>query len=306
VGTASTEPGAASVTMSWNLSSVDYWVIGAVSLKPATRPYQPDALVKLATEPDAAYFYDFWYENPAVLQVKSATVLGGVTASYRVQFQNDGQNTDAFVITGTGSSAAFNVQYLDGSGVDRTAAVTSGGYTIASLFPGASTTWTLNVTPLTNGGSGGQTYTVDVTAVSVGNSLSSDQVRTLTTCTSPNLSMVKSVDVGTALPGEDITYSVVANSTGLSNATSIVVVDSIPDFAGLRMGSVTFNPGTSSLISSVSYSNDDGVTWTYLPVSGSCGAPLGYDYCVTQVRWTLVGTILPAQSFTFGMVVRVK
>jgi uncharacterized repeat protein (TIGR01451 family) len=307
VGAASIESGAALVTMSWNLTTADYWVLGAVSLKPAApRPYQPDAMVKLSTEADAAYFYDYWYENPAVLQVKSASVPASVAATYRIQFQNDGQNADAFVITGTGSTAAFTVQYLDGGGVDRTAAATGGGYTDAVLASGASTTWTLNVTPLASGGAGGLIYIVDVTATSVGDAARVDQVRTLTTCTSPNLSFVKSVDLANALPGQDITYSVVASSSGLSDATSIVVVDSIPDYSGLRVGSVTFSAGTTSLASTVSYSNDDGATWTYSPASGSCGAPAGYDYCVTHVRWTLSGIVQPNQSFTLGMVVRVK
>ena len=305
VGAASTEPGAASVTMTWNLAKVDYWVIGAVSLKPAP-PYQPDALVKLSTEADAAYFYDALYETPAVLQVKSAGVPATAVASYRIQFQNDGENADAFVITGTGSTAAFAVQYLDGAGTDRTIAVTAGGYTDAVLASGASTTWTVNVTPLPAGSPGGLVHTVDVTATSVGDGTRADQVRALTTCVSPNLVMTKSADLATARPGDDIVYTMVANSSGLSSATAVVVVDSIPDFAGLRVGSVTFNPGTTSLISAVSYSDDNGATWTYAPASGSCSAPGGYDYCVTHIRWTLSGIVLPSQSFTLGMTVRVK
>jgi uncharacterized repeat protein (TIGR01451 family) len=307
VGAASTEPGAASVTMTWDLSGVEYWVIGAVSLKPAPPlPYQPDALVKLSAEADAAYFYNDWYENPAVVQVKSAGVPATVVASYSIQFQNDGENADAFVITGTGSTAAFAVQYLDGAGTDRTTAVTAGGYTDAVLASGASTTWTVNVTPLPAGSPGGLVHAVDVTATSVGDGARTDQVRALTTCVSPNLVMTKSADLATARPGDDIAYTMVANSSGLSGATAVVVVDSIPDFAGLRVGSVTFNPGTTSLISAVSYSDDNGATWTYSPASGSCSAPAGYDYCVTHIRWTLSGIVLPSQSFTLGMTVRVK
>lgn len=306
-GAASTEPGAASVTMTWNLAKVDYWVLGAVSLKPAPPPaYRPDALVKHSTEADAAYVYNDVYENPVVTQVKSFVVPATVAASYRIQYQNDGLNADALVITGTGSTAAFAVQYLDGAGADRTAAVTAGGYTDAALASGASTTWTLNVTPLPAGSPGGLIYTVDVTATSVSDGTRTDQVRTLTTCLSPNLVMTKSADLSSARPGEDIAYTVVANATGLSDATSIVVVDSIPDYAGLRMGSASFNPGTTSLTSAVSYSDDNGATWTYVPASGSCGAPAGYDYCVTHVRWTLSGIIQPSQSFTLGMAVRVK
>jgi len=133
-----------------------------------------------------------------------------------------------------------------------------------------------------------------------------DQVSTLTTCISPNLVMNKSADLANALPGQDIHYSVVANSTGLSAASGIVLVDSIPDYAGFRIGSATFSAGTTLLISAVTYSNDGGTTWVYSPGSGSCTAPTGYDYCVTHVRWTLLGTMPPTQNFTIGMTVRVK
>lgn len=306
VGCASTEPGAATVNMSWSLSSADYWVIGAVSLKPAVRPYQPDAMVKLSTEADATYLYNYWYEIPALLQLKSTSVLATVTGSYRVKFENDGTNSDRLVITGTGSTGAFAVQYLDENNVDRTAAVTAGGYTTPVMSSSASAVWTVNVTPQPNGTAGGVTYTADITATSQGDGTRVDQVRTQTLCNSPNLVMTKSVDLANALPGQDIHYSVVANSTGLSAASGIVLVDSIPDYAGFRIGSATFSAGTTSLTSAVTYSNDGGTTWLYSPGSGSCTAPTGYDYCVTHVRWTLLGVMPPAQNFTTGMTVRVK
>jgi len=307
VGTASTEPGAPMVTMTWGLSTVDYWVVGAISLKPAPpRPYQPDAMIKLITEADAAYFYDYWYENPAALQVKSASSLAGVPVSYRVRIENDGQNPDRFVVTGSASTTAFTVQYLDGSGVDRSADVTGAGYTDILLASGAATTWTLVVTRVV-GGAGGNVFTSDMTAASVGDPTKTDQVRAITTSLSPNLVMNKSADLANALPGQDITYSVTASSAGgLGDATGIVVVDSIPEYAGFRIGSASFDAGTSTLTSSLSYSNDDGVTWSYVPGTGSCTAPSGYDYCVTHVRWTLAGIMPPSRTFTVSMAVRVK
>lgn len=123
----------------------------------------------------------------------------------------------------------------------------------------------------------------------------------------PFLAMTKNVDLAAAIPGQDINYTVVASSAGgLSDATGIVVVDSIPDYAGFRIGSATFDAGTTTLTSFVTYSSDDGTTWNYLPGSGSCTAPAGYDYCVTHVRWTLAGVMPPSLSFQLGMTVRVK
>jgi uncharacterized repeat protein (TIGR01451 family) len=306
VGCSSTEPGAASVTMTWNLSGIDYWVIGAVALKPAVRPFQPDAMVKLSTEANTAYLYDYWYENPVSLQVKSQSVLATVAATYNIRFDNDGTNSDRLVITGTGSSSAFTVQYLDAGNTDRTAAVTGSGYTTPVMAAGANTVWTVNVTPIANGTAGGVTCTVDVTAASQGDATKTDQVRAQTTCTAPNLVMSKSVDLANALPGQDIHYSLVASSTGLSNANAIVLVDSIPSYAGFRIGTASFAAGTSGLTSAVSYSRDHGVTWSYTPGTGGCTAPAGYDYCVTHVRWTMTGIMVPSRSFTVGMTVRVK
>jgi uncharacterized repeat protein (TIGR01451 family) len=263
-------------------------------------------MVKLSTEASTAYLYDYWYENPASLQVKSMSVLATVPAIYNIRFDNDGTNSDRLVITGPASASAFTLQYLDAGNTDRTAAVVGAGYTTPVMAAGANTVLTVKVTPVANGTAGGVTYTASVTATSQGDATKSDQVSTQTTCTAPNLVMIKSVDLANALPGQDIHYSVVASSTGLSNANTIVLVDSIPSYAGFRIGSASFAAGTSGLTSAVSYSRNHGATWTYVPGTGGCTAPSGYDYCVTHVRWTMTGTMVPSKTFTVGMTVRVK
>ena len=307
MGAGSWETGAASTAMTWSLQSGEYWVLGAIRLLPAApRLYVPDAMVKLFSEPAGAYRFDAIYESTASLQVAANGVLNGVAASYHILFENDGSNPDQHVISGTGSDSEFVVQYLDGGGVDRTAAVTGGGYTDALLAPGGSTVWTINVTPQL-GTIGGTAYTVTVTAVSTGDPLFTDQVAAVTTSISPNLAVTKSVDLAAAAPGQDITYTLVATSTpGLDDATTIVVADPLPAESGFRLGSVTFDPGTTSLTAAVVYSDDNGATWTYAPVSGGCGAPAGYDYCVTNVRWELTGAMPADQTFTvsFATIVR--
>jgi uncharacterized repeat protein (TIGR01451 family) len=100
-------------------------------------------------------------------------------------------------------------------------------------------------------------------------------------------------------PGQEITYTISAsNGAGLTPASSVVVTDPIPTFTGLKVGSATFSPGTSTLSGTPTYSNDNGSTWTYSPVSAGCSAPTGYDHCATNVRWTT--------NFTAAFVVRVK
>jgi uncharacterized repeat protein (TIGR01451 family) len=306
-GAGSSAPGAASVTMSWTLSAREKFALGAVPILPAI--LQADAMIKLGSEPDTAYLTDDLYENPVALQSKALGVVSGSTAAYSVRFENDALLVDDLIITGTAGGGGFTVQYLDDTGTDRTAAVTGGGFTIAALPAGANRVWTLNVTP--DGAPapvpGGTSYTVAVTAASGSVPTADDQVEAVTTSISANLTLAKSVDKATAIPTEDLTYSVVAtNGTGLGDATGIIVGDPIPANTGFRVGSGVFNAGTSSLTATVSYSSDGGTTWTYVPMTGSCGAPAGYDDCVTDIRWTMAGGMQADENFSVGFVVRVK
>jgi uncharacterized repeat protein (TIGR01451 family) len=117
----------------------------------------------------------------------------------------------------------------------------------------------------------------------------------------------KSVDLANAAPGQDLTYTIVATTAaGLSDATAVVLVDPVPTNVGFQIGSVTFDPGSTSLTATVRYSDDNGVTWTYVPAAGGCGAPVQYDYCVSHVRWELSGTMPADQSFVVSFAGRVK
>lgn len=306
IGAGSTEPGAASTTMSWTLGASEYWVIGAVAMKPAPPPpYQPDLSVKRALEGVAAYAINDYYEDPALFQVKVDSVLNGGAAQFHVRIENDGSNADAINVSGNGPAGGFVVQYLDAGGVDRTAAVTTGGYTLPPMVIGQSTVWTVTVIPAVSVVPGAS-FDVFVTATSSGDPLRTDQNQVTVTSIAPALALSKSADRGDVTPGEDIVYTVTAASTGLSDATGITVVDSIPGDTGYRIGSASFDPRTSALVSNVQYSNDGGLTWGYVPVDGGCGAPSGYDFCVTHIRWSLSGIMPPAQTFALAFAVRVR
>ena len=306
-GAGSTAPGAASVALSWNFNAREKFALGAVPILPVTR--QADALIKLASEPDTGYLTDDLYENPVALQSKALGVVSGSTAAYRVRFENDGLLADDLLITGTAGGGGFTVQYLDDGGVDRTAAVTGGGYAIAALPAGANRVWTLNVTPSGSPAPvpGGTSFAVVVTAASGAAPAAADQVEAVTTSISANLTLAKSVDKATAIPTEDLTYTVVAtNGPGLGDATGIIVGDPIPADTGFRVGSAQFNPGTSALTATASYSDDGGITWSYTPMDGNCGAPPGYDDCVTDIRWTMSGGMQAGESFAVGFTARVR
>ena len=65
-------------------------------------------------------------------------------------------------------------------------------------------------------------------------------------------------------------------------------------------------PGISTV---VEYSNDGGTSWTYVPVSGGCAAPAGYDRCVNNIRWLLQNDLTstpPDNSGTVQFVARIR
>jgi uncharacterized repeat protein (TIGR01451 family) len=133
----------------------------------------------------------------------------------------------------------------------------------------------------------------------------------------PNVGLTKSVSpAGAPQPGADLTYSIAFSNTGTGAATNFRIIDPNPS-TGLKLnastefkvGSVSSSLGTTGLTANVAYSNDDGSTFTYVPVSGAGGAPAGYDGNVTHIRWTFSGSLsqtAPNNTGSVSFVVRVK
>lgn len=231
--------------------------------------------------------------------------------SYNFRFQNDGNVADTLKITGTGSGSGFTLQYLDDGSVDRTAAVTGGGYNLPLLVPGEAREWTLKVSVA--GGStpvrGGTSYNIAVTAASVNDGAKADQVLAVATSTSANFSLVRVADKANGRPGEDISFTTTAtNASASTSASDVVLFDSIPANAGLKVvgGNPSFDPVDSALTCTITYSKDHRSSWDYTPASGGCSAPPSYDYCVTDVQWTTAGNVPAGKSFKVGLTVGVK
>jgi uncharacterized repeat protein (TIGR01451 family) len=125
----------------------------------------------------------------------------------------------------------------------------------------------------------------------------------------PTMTVAKSVSPGgTQLPGANLTYTVTLSNIGSSNATSVLVVDTLPTAVLFKVGSIvnTLPAGVSVV---VDYSNNGGATWTYLPTSGGCGAPAGYDGCVNRVRWRLqnpLSSTAPNNTGTLQFVAQIR
>jgi hypothetical protein len=98
---------------------------------------------------------------------------------------------------------------------------------------------------------------------------------------------------------------------GAGDNNSLVITDPVPIDSGFVVGSVVFTDGSpsSGLMlnpANVSYSNDNGTTWTYTPVAGGDGT----DPNVTNIRFSPQGsmagktTTAPSFSITFQVIIK--
>lgn len=138
---------------------------------------------------------------------------------------------------------------------------------------------------------------------------------TITVISLASVSILKSADKATVVPGDDITYSVLVTNSGAGTATAVTVSDSLSLYTQWRINSYSGNPFLFTNGSPVSgltlgtpvYSSNNGSTWTYTPVSGGGGAPAGYDANVTNFRIPMTGTMnANSANFTLNYKVRVK
>ena len=125
----------------------------------------------------------------------------------------------------------------------------------------------------------------------------------------PNLAVNNSVaPPGTSPPSTDLTYTLLVTNNGGDNATSVVVVDTLAPAVQFKIGSVS-NTLPAGVTVVVAYSNDAGVTWTYVPASGACSAPANYDRCVNRVRWTFqnpLSATAPNNTATLRFVAQIR
>jgi uncharacterized repeat protein (TIGR01451 family) len=124
----------------------------------------------------------------------------------------------------------------------------------------------------------------------------------------PAITTAKSVNPsGVQAPGTELTYTVTVTNVGSEAAEGVVTVDSLPAEVEFRVGSVgtTLPAGVGG---TVEYSTD-GVNWIYSPASGGCGAPAGFDGCVTRIRWTLtdlLSAVAPDNGGSLQFVARIR
>jgi uncharacterized repeat protein (TIGR01451 family) len=209
--------------------------------------------------------------------------------------------TVAFVLSDTSSGTDpvgydLLVSHLPG-GVLTTVSITGAGVTQdanpdsarVTLVPGSAVVVTLTYS--VGDVAAGSIDTIVLTARAVADPATSDSGKLVMTVIRPSVTVVKSVtSVGPSVPGANLTYTITLTNTGTEDAVNVVHVDSVPAQLGFKVGSAgTTLPG--GVTGTVSYSNNGGTTWSYVPVSAGCGAPAGYDYCVRDIRLSLANPL---------------
>jgi len=183
-------------------------------------------------------------------------------------------------------------------------------FSVPSLDPGASCQVSFNVSSSMTGDFTNTTAPPAATgpALFTGSSASA----TLNVYPLPLISILKSADRANADPGQTVLYTVEVVNTGAGGGTNIILTDELSPYASLFLGAgapftfVDSAPASGLSLGTPQYSNNNGATWVYTPVTGGGGAPAGYDGAVTGWRIPMTGTIGPGGSFTLNYRIKVK
>jgi C1A family cysteine protease len=118
---------------------IDYEVGSSV-----VREYQPDLQVRTASSP--TYQGDNLYNQN---QTVDTAVMAGVTATYYVKLENDGDNSDIFTVVGSAGGDGWTVAYFDAEsgGNNITEQVANAGWASPEMTAGSSRVLRVEVTP---------------------------------------------------------------------------------------------------------------------------------------------------------------
>jgi uncharacterized repeat protein (TIGR01451 family) len=248
--------------------------------------------------------------------VNNATPSFGQSVIFTITLSNSGPDGATGVIVkdllpaglGFSSYTATVGSYANATGI----------WTVGSLAGGGSAT--LQITATVNA-YGSITNTAQVSAAdqsdpdsTPNNSVSTedDQASASVGATPPSVALCKTIvgqpcppsSLPTQSPGTDINYILTFTNSGGSPASSLVITDpyidpalsvaarlKINDHTYFKVGSIINTLPAGLSLTSVKYSSDSGVTWTYTPVSGGGGAPAGYDANVTHIQWNFGGSL---------------
>ncbi|OGU05852.1 MAG: hypothetical protein A2075_05725 [Geobacteraceae bacterium GWC2_58_44] len=193
--------------------------------------YQPDLMVRLASEGDASYLGGGLFESSALTQTKSGPAFPGKAALFLVLLKNAGDAPDSFLLRGSWNDNGLTVRYLDEGGADRAPLLSGSGYATGTLAPGASASFLVQVTPTAL--PLGASYRVTVSAASASDAARSDQVKTETIACSVTPAVTISVPQDNwGFPGSVVNYPYTVTNVGSSSNSFTLSVTSNSSWPG--------------------------------------------------------------------------
>ena len=211
--------------------------------------------------------------------------------------------------SGFGEGRTYLLTLTEGTAADTDA--TNGTYTspVNGLNVGTDTTNKFKFTiPMPAGVSTGTLLTATAT---VGGSTSEFSGNVTVAASPPDIQLGKTIApaAGPYTPGMELTYTVTFTNNGGADATSFIIYDMIPASTTFKVGSVTYDAGTSGIPApTVDYSQQARSTasppvppspWTNYTPTGT------FDANVTWIRWTFA-PIPPGKSATVTFTVRIQ
>lgn len=240
------------------------------------------------------------YTETLTPPTQSISLLPSNGGSSNVVFtlMNTGTQPDSYdLLTTKRPGTAVSVAAISGTGVTQ-GAVPDSARRSALAF---GTSSTVTVSYRVGNVAAGTIDTLVLRARSVTDTFSSVTANLVVTVIRPSITVSKTVNPpGTSTPGTDLTFSSTVTNVGSASASNLALVDSIPTYVQFKVASAS-NALPAGLTAATEYSNDGGATWTYVPASGACSAPAGYDRCVNRIRWRLLAALSNAAPNNQGV-----
>jgi uncharacterized repeat protein (TIGR01451 family) len=229
-----------------------------------------------------------------------------VVYSQTFQVTNTGPSTQSYDLLAAGGAAAPAFLTIDSiRGTDVTAGAEPDSARLSTL--GAGAIRDVVVCDTVGDVAAGCLQALELVARQVGSASVADTGFATIAVVRPNLSIEKDVTIsGPVAPGAELTYVITLVNDGSHAAAGVTTTDILPAELQFKIGSVTYEVPSGTV--TVSYSDDEGDTWTYEPASGGCGAPAGFDACVTNIRWFFSAVLAhgpPDNEIVYGFTGRI-
>ena len=258
--------------------------------------------------------------DPHTIQIGQGytETLTPATQSISLLPSNGGSSSAVFTLMNTGTLAdsydllttqvpgtALSVAAISGTGITQ-GAVPDSARRSPLGFGGSSA---VTVSYRVGNVAAGTIDTLLLRARSVTDTFSSVTASLIVTVIRPSITVAKTVNPpGSSTPGTDLTFSSTVTNVGTASASNLALVDSIPTYVQFKVASAS-NALPAGLSAATEYSSDGGTTWTYVPASGGCSAPAGFDRCVNRIRWRFLATlsnVAGSNQGTLSFISRIK